>query len=59
MASPSRREQGNPMNEEGVIAWGWVLLRGASYVGGWATIKEVANVRLEKILHCLQLLVVV
>ena len=47
------------MNEGGVIARGWVLPRGASHVGGWATIKEVAKVRLEGILHCIQLLVVV
>ena len=59
LAGPRRREQGNPMNEEGAIARGWVLPRGASHVEGWATIKEVAKVRLEGILYCLQLLVVV
>ena len=52
-------ESKGPMNQEGVIARGWVLPRGASHVGGWATIKEVAKVRLEGILHCLQLLLVV
>ena len=47
------------MNQEGVIARGWVLPRRASHVGRQAIIKEVAKVRLEGILHCLQLLVVV